>query len=371
MTVQPLRYPSPDHGRHKSVVSTDEDDATGILRQDRHRRDLAVVVIVGLAVLVFGAAFDAAEALGEIFAASEAIELDEIILSLATVGLLGFWYAARRWSDQKAQVARLQELRRSLIQSNIELTRANNAKSVFLAQMSHELRTPLNAVIGFSDALQVELYGPLNDKQADSVRMIGDSGRILLALVSDILDVSQIEAGEIELAPEPTSLRALVQQCVNAVEDEARGNDTSILFETDGSHPHVSVDRTRTRQALVSVLTNAIRYGRSDQPIRVRVATKLSPDAAVVEVIDRGSGMTVEQLVEATKPFVAFTGRDLPDAGSAGLGLSIAAGLAELQGGRLNLESRPGSGTTARLFLPLISEAEAEAAGARVIALAT
>ena len=321
--------------------------------------------------MVLGATFDAAETLREVFASNEAFELDEIVLGLAAVGLLGFWYAARRWADQKAQVAQLQDLRMSLVQSNVDLTQASAAKSVFLAQMSHELRTPLNAVIGFSEALDAGLYGPLTDKQSETVQSIGVSGRILLDLVADILDMARIEAGQVELAPETTDLQSIVRQSISAVEDDARHYNAALRIETDGSRPKVAVDRARTRQMLVNLLTNAIRYGRSDQPIRIRVASGSTPDTAVVAVIDQGPGMTADQLVDATKPFVAFAGRELPGAGRAGLGLSITSGLAALQGGRLDLKSRPGAGTTAQLHLPLAEAAEVEATESRMIALAS
>ena len=321
--------------------------------------------------MVLGAAFDATEMMQEAFAANEAFELDEIVLGLATIGLLGFWYAARRWVDQKAQVAQLQSLQTSLIQTNVDLAQANSAKSVFLAQMSHELRTPLNAVIGFSEALDAGLYGPLTDKQSDTVRSIGVSGRLLLDLVADILDMARIEAGQVELSPETTDLPSIVRQSISAVEDDTRRYETAVRYETDGSRPKVAVDRARTRQMLVNLLTNAIRYGRSDQPVRIRVASGSTPGTAVVAVIDHGPGMTAEQLADATRPFVAFAGGGKPDSGRAGLGLSITSGLAALQGGRLDLESRPGAGTTARLHLPLAEPAGVEATESRMIALAS
>ena len=247
----------------------------------------------------------------------------------------------------------MQKLHSSLALTNAELTRVNNAKTLFLAKMSHELRTPLNAVIGFSDALEVGVYGPVTDRQAHAVNLIHQSGTQLLNLVTDIVDVSRIEAGHLDLTIAAMDLAPLVRHCIDTVRPEADQNDIEIQFLPDDERYVAAIDQVRTQQIVTNLLTNAIRYGRSDQPIVVRLEMATSPGKAMVVVVDYGAGMSPEQLEQVTQPFVAFGAKGKREAGSVGLGLAIAHGLAELQGGHLEITSRLGEGTTARLTVPL------------------
>ena len=338
-------------GRNKTGLGTIQ---SAEAYRSRYRFDIIVMISISLSVIILGVLFDLYEYLLEdLFERYEYIELDEFVLGMATLGLLGFWFAARRWSDYQDQVRQMDELHESLVVTNAELTRVSNAKTLFLAKMSHELRTPLNAVIGFSDALDAGVYGPVSDRQTGPVRLINQSGAHLLNLVTDIVDVSRIEAGHLDLTLAAVDLDALVRHCVDTVRPEADQSATEIRYVAGDGPFVVAIDQVRTQQIVINLLTNAIRYGRSGDPIVVQVDKASTPAHAMVAVVDHGAGMSPDQVKQVTQPFIAFGAKGKREAGSVGLGLAIANGLAELQGGCLEISSRVGQGTTARLTLPL------------------
>ncbi len=232
---------------------------------------------------------------------------------------------------------------------------ANRAKAQFLANMSHELRTPLNAIIGFAEMIEGEMVGPLGtDAYRDYAGLIHEAGDRLLAAMNDILDMAQIETGGLQPVREPADLGELVGACVRLVQDKAAGASLTLDLRLEGPLPHVSLDRRLMRQALLKLLSNAIKFTPAGG--RVSVSAQCGDGHVHIEVSDTGIGIAPDQIEAVQKPFAqadAALGRRFE---GVGLGLPLARSLVELHGGRLMLESSPGVGTRAVVSLPLAAE---------------
>jgi len=229
---------------------------------------------------------------------------------------------------------------------------ASRAKSEFLANVSHELRTPLNAVIGFSEILKKELFGPIdNDRYRDYVRDINESGIHLLALIDDILDLSRIEAGRFVLEDEDIDLKAAVAQSFRLVRERAKQAGVKLRSETAGNLPVLRADSRSVKQILINLLTNGIKLTPSGGEVTVFVGADEAGGISLV-VRDNGVGMAEAEMQTAMEPF----GQADPslshghDAG--GLGLPLTRHLVELHGGSVTLSSRRGEGTTVWVTFP-------------------
>lgn len=238
-----------------------------------------------------------------------------------------------------------------LARAKMEAEMADRAKSEFLAHMSHELRTPLNAVIGFADMLRLELYGPMPDRYRDSVETIATSGRHLLDLINDLLDLARIEAGAIELQTDWIDLSALAHATTRMLEPLADGRGVGLRIDSR-SGPRARVDRRAVQQILINIVGNAIKFG----PENGEVALSFRDgDTVEIRVRDDGPGMTPMQIERAMQPYGRCEVEPSQTAarlGGTGLGLPIARRLAELHGGGLRIDSIPGSGTTVVITLP-------------------
>jgi PAS domain S-box-containing protein len=235
-----------------------------------------------------------------------------------------------------------------------ELERAMTARSRFYASMSHELRTPINAVLGYSTLLLENIYGPLNEKQAEGIQRTQRAARHLLELVNDVLDLSKIEAGKIDLRLQPVSFPGLVEELFVTVRPLADKYHTSLALEHDGEEITVVSDPRRLRQILLNLLSNAIKFG-GEKPICVRVR-RTPEQGVVVEVIDQGEGIPESDQERIFQEFVQLNKSQLQE--GTGLGLPISRRLAELLRGSLTLESRPGKGSTFKLVLPPSADGE-------------
>jgi len=226
---------------------------------------------------------------------------------------------------------------------------ANRAKSEFLATMSHELRTPLNAVIGFSEML-LAMEGALTpEKIREYHQTIRDSGRHLLDLINDILDLAKVEAGRTELSLEEVDLAALIGECSRYLDAKAREHNVAIAVEVgDG---RVKSDRRLVKQIVLNLLSNAVKFNREGG--RVTVTVQRHPERVLITVTDTGVGMSEEEVQRALQPFVQLEPTYYRTHEGTGLGLTLAERFARLLGGSLEIRSVKGEGTVAILALPL------------------
>ncbi len=226
-----------------------------------------------------------------------------------------------------------------------ELEMANRHKSEFLANMSHELRTPLNAIIGFSEVLKEKMFGELNAKQLEYVRDIYGSGQHLLSLINDILDLSKVEAGRMELNVHDFPVRAAVHNCCTLIRERAlrkRLRLESHVFEDVGIW---CADERKFKQVLLNLLSNAVKFTPSGG--QVRLVVRVEGDTLVVAVSDTGVGVSPEDQERIFRSFQQLGGSDdeIRQEGS-GLGLALSRRLVERHGGTLTVESVPGRGAT-------------------------
>lgn len=229
------------------------------------------------------------------------------------------------------------------------------ARAQFMAEMSHEIRTPLNAILGFADTMREGVFGPLPDAYGDYPELIHTSGSHLLDLVSDLLDLSKIEAGRYDLALKEQRLDALVLEGVKLSGGAARANGVQIRHEASGPIS-VEADARAMRQIILNLMSNAIKFTPRDGRIYVRLATDPDTQTASLEIEDTGSGIADSDLSRIGEPWNQVSHEQTSDAKQSrgsGLGLALVKRLAHLQSGRLDLSSILGVGTIARITLPL------------------
>lgn len=238
-----------------------------------------------------------------------------------------------------------------LAKAKLEAEEANNAKSEFLSTMSHELRTPLNAVIGFSEVIGDELFGPVGHKRyREYAKDIQASGQHLLDMINDILDISRIEAGKLDLEREPISVAEVVVQAMQMIEDQARTAGVRIETAIRSDLPQFAGDRRAMTQVLLNLLSNAVKFTPRGGVVSVRVG--LSDKGVALEVSDTGVGIPADQLASLAQPFVQANNQTATSQGGSGLGLYLVRRLVEEQEGAFQLESVEGAGVTATVTLP-------------------
>ncbi len=229
---------------------------------------------------------------------------------------------------------------------------ANLAKSRFLANISHELRTPLNAIIGFSEMCLREMAGPLpNAKYKSYAEAIHRSGRHLLAVINDILDLSRVEARRLELEETDVAVAEFVREAQELVAVHAREKAQVIEVDTPSTLPPVRVDGRLMRQAIANLLSNAIKFSPEKSKVTLRAVLGDTGEIAIT-VSDRGIGMTESEIAIALEPFGQVQSVMTRGHEGTGLGLSLVKTFAELHGGRLEIRSAPGAGTRATIVLP-------------------
>jgi signal transduction histidine kinase/ActR/RegA family two-component response regulator len=241
-------------------------------------------------------------------------------------------------------------LNKNLVAANNALETASKAKSDFLAGMSHELRTPLNAIIGFTDALLAGVDGPMNDEQRASLTWVQRGGRDLLGLINDILDLSKIEAGKLTITPEPFNPVELVSSVQGQHRPLAEPKGLALVLRNDGGPEHVVLDRQRTRQILVNLIGNAVKF--TDKGQVTIVISSAAAERLVVAVQDTGPGIDPGDLEGIFEEF-RRVGPDAARSEGTGLGLAISRRLARAMGGDITVTSSRGKGSTFTLDLPL------------------
>ena len=247
------------------------------------------------------------------------------------------------------------ELEQSLHDRAVALSKADAAsrsKSAFLAAMSHELRTPLNAIIGFSEVMVFQAFGPITNPQYQTyVRDIHDSGKHLLSLISDILDLSRLEAGKAELHEEPIQVDSVMSDCLRMVQRQAEKSGVTLTQAIPADLPRVLADERRVKQVLLNLLSNAIKF--TPKGGSITATARVGDEGMSIAIADTGIGIAPDDITRAFESFGQVDSTVARHQQGAGLGLPLARQLMELHGGRLVLESTVSVGTTATAVLPI------------------
>ncbi len=243
--------------------------------------------------------------------------------------------------------AQLSQMNEELHRRQLALEQAMGARNRFYASMSHELRTPINAVIGYSTLMIDNIYGPLNAKQKEGLQRTLKAARHLLELVNDVLDLSKIEAGKIELSLQPVMWPSIVEDLFITVRPLADDYGSTLSIEMEGESFNTVSDPRRVRQILLNLLSNAIKFGEG-KPIKV-ACKRIQNGGVQIEVTDEGMGIAQEDATRIFEEFVQVSESKQP---GTGLGLPISRRLAQLLDGSLTVQSSLGSGSTFRLTLP-------------------
>jgi len=270
--------------------------------------------------------------------------------------------ALRDVTDRKRSEERAHQLARER-EARVEAEAASQAKSEFLAIMSHELRTPLNAVLGYAELLELGISGPLTEGQREQLARIGMSGRHLLGLVNEVLDLAKVEAGRLSVRSAPATASEAIASAIALIQPQAAAHGLELFVASlpDPSPVYIGDDE-RVRQILVNLLSNAVKFTPAGGKVSVETTTTVSPDREArllanrayvcVRVTDSGVGIPDDKLLSIFDPFVqAESGHTRSKEGS-GLGLTISRRLARLMGGDLTVKSTVGKGATFTLWLP-------------------
>jgi PAS domain S-box-containing protein len=261
-----------------------------------------------------------------------------------------------------SSAAELTSLNEELHRRQAELERAMSARNRFYASMSHELRTPINAIIGYNTLLLDHIFGPLNEKQQRGVERTHKAAKHLLELVNDILDLSKIEAGKMEVDLQQVEFPHLVEDLFVTVQPLADEKGSQLSMTMEGGPRTIISDPRRLRQILLNLLSNAIKFGEG-KPIDV-VCRPTDEGQFEIEVTDRGQGIPPEDVARIFDEFIQLSRpkrpQQPPQQEGTGLGLPISRGLAKLLGGSLQVESKPGEGSTFRLVVPTNTRQVAE-----------
>jgi len=259
---------------------------------------------------------------------------------------------SERSLEQKVheRTAELETSQRELARARDVALAANRHKSTFLANMSHELRTPLNSIIGFSEVLGTKLFGELNAKQAEYIGDIHESGTHLLSLINDILDLSKIEAGRLELSTSAFDLPAVVDNVLTLMKERAARRHVTLIREVPEVVAAIIADERKVKQVLINLLTNAVKF--TEAGGTVTVCVEVEPREVIVSVTDTGIGIATSDREIIFEEFRQVTSEYTRKQEGTGLGLALSKRLVELHGGRIWVESEPGRGSTFGFTLP-------------------
>jgi len=254
---------------------------------------------------------------------------------------------AGQFNDMTTELRRsYAELEQKVEERTAQLAVANRHKTEFLANMSHELRTPLNAIIGFSEALREKMFGELNAKQEEYLNDIHDSGRHLLSLINDILDLSKIEAGRMDLDVQSFAAPPALEAALALVRERAQRKEIALSLEVDPALGEMRADERKFKQILLNLLSNAIKF--TPEGGRIAVAARQNGAGLEVAVSDNGIGIAPQDQATVFEEFRQVG----PRAEGTGLGLALTRKFVELHGGSIRLDSAPGRGTIFTFTLP-------------------
>jgi PAS domain S-box-containing protein len=237
---------------------------------------------------------------------------------------------------------------------NEQLALASKTKSEFLANMSHELRTPLNSIIGFSELLKQNTNGELNEKHRHFIDNIHTSGKFLLNLINDILDLSKVEAGKLELVIEKISVPRVIDETLSLIKEKAANHNLHLKKELDPSLVFIDADQQRVKQVLFNMLSNALKFSKPEGGT-ITITVKKEGEMARFSVSDTGIGIKEEDIDKLFRTFEQLDSGITKKYGGSGLGLAISKRLVELHGGKIWVESKYGEGSTFHFTLPLVA----------------
>jgi two-component system cell cycle sensor histidine kinase PleC len=250
--------------------------------------------------------------------------------------------------EQQSQ--RLADLAEKYQREKTRAEEANRSKSEFLANMSHELRTPLNAIIGFSEVMVQQMFGAIGaPKYVEYARDIHRSGQYLLDVISDILDMSKIEAGKVQLEVRRHNLLALVEECLRIVNPRAQEGNVEVA-QSVPSGLTIEADKRALKQVLINLIANAIKF--TPERGKVSISASRRGDHAALAISDTGIGIPAQDLAKLGRPFAQVENQFTKTRSGSGLGLAISKSLIEMHGGSLRIESAPNRGTTVTVVLP-------------------
>jgi two-component system cell cycle sensor histidine kinase PleC len=289
---------------------------------------------------------------------------DVVMGGLAPFVTFQMWYTGRPLVLRMGEDARLrfkvedlahelEATRDEALRKRFEAETANASKTAFLANMSHELRTPLNAILGFSEIISQECFGPVgSERYRDYAGDIHSSGAHLLSLINDLLDVAKIEAGRMDIAPNPLDASRVFGGALKLTSIKAREKDQTLAIRVEPSAPSLYADERAVKQILINLVSNAVKFTPLGGLIEVIGGRAANGDFQIM-VRDNGPGIPREKLEQIFTPFNQVDNRFDRQAGGTGLGLTLVRGLAELHGGRAWMESEFGRGCSAFVTLPV------------------
>ncbi len=243
------------------------------------------------------------------------------------------------------------EANRALVKARDAALTASRAKSEFLANMSHELRTPLNAIIGYSELLMEDAEDAGEDSLTADLQKIRNSGTHLLSLINDILDMSKIESGKMELVLAPTNLKELLDDLLDSIRPQAKKVNNELILKFDTAPGELLCDSQKLRQVLMNLLSNACKFTQGGK-VELLISQETESGWVVMQVRDTGIGMSPEQVARVFRPFEQADSSTTRRYGGTGLGLAICKSLCEMMGGNIHVESVEGEGSVFTLRLP-------------------
>ncbi|HJR79130.1 MAG TPA: PAS domain S-box protein [Anaerolineales bacterium] len=256
-------------------------------------------------------------------------------------------------ADERNLLAkRVEERAADLIRANTNLARALRVKDEFLANMSHELRTPLNAILGLSESLGEQIAGPLNEKQQKYITTISESGRHLLSLINDILDLAKIEAGQITLDINRVDIQSVCEASLRMIKQLAQKKRQDVTLKIDDDIGLIWADERRLKQMIVNLLSNAVKFTPEDGKIGLEVHGNEAENEVMITVWDNGIGMREADLSRLFQPFVQLDSGLARETTGTGLGLALVAQMVRLHGGSVRVASHPEQGSHFTIVLP-------------------
>ena len=236
--------------------------------------------------------------------------------------------------------------------ANSEMKRAMRMKDEFLANMSHELRTPLNAILGLSESLLEQTAGPINEKQHKYLGTVNESGRHLLELINDILDLAKIESGQIKIDPARVNINTTCETSLRMIKQLAQKKNQTVEVEIEDEIGHVWADERRLKQMMVNLLSNAVKFTPEGGQLGLKARIDRREMNLLITIWDRGIGIREQDLKRLFRPFVQLDSSLSRESAGTGLGLALVAEMARLHGGSVSVLSQPGEGSQFTIVLP-------------------